>query len=108
MPTSLINSEMKYRFLLLQWRLIYLILRLFEFLTWFLAHLRNFLLFFLLMNLRVTLTAKNSNVFSLTPINKVVLDILPKRYEHYLSDYFNLFDKSEHEEVRYLVSDIVP
>ncbi len=42
------------------------------------------------------------------PINKVVLDILPKRYEHYLSDYFNLFDKSEREEVRYLVSDIVP
>ncbi len=40
------------------------------------------------------------------PINKVVLDILPKRYEHYLSDYFNLFDKSEHEEVRYFVSDM--
>ncbi len=40
------------------------------------------------------------------PINKIVLDILPERYEHYLTQYFNSFDKSEREKVMYFVSDM--
>ena len=40
------------------------------------------------------------------PVNKVVLDILPKRYEHFLTEYFNCFDKSERDKVKFFVSDM--
>lgn len=40
------------------------------------------------------------------PVNKVVLDILPKRYEHFLTEYFNRFDKSERDNVKLFVSDM--
>ena len=40
------------------------------------------------------------------PVNKIVLDILPKRTESYLADYFNQFDKSERDKVNYFVSDM--
>ena len=40
------------------------------------------------------------------PVNKVVLDILPKRYEHYLSSYFNGFSREERSTVKYFVSDM--
>ena len=40
------------------------------------------------------------------PVNKVVFDILPKRYEHYLTRYFNSFDKADREKVLYFVSDM--
>ena len=38
--------------------------------------------------------------------NKVVLDILPKRYEHFLTEYFNRFDKSQRDKVQFFVSDM--
>ena len=40
------------------------------------------------------------------PINKVVLDILPQRYEHYLTSYFKEFPKQERDNVNYFVSDM--
>ena len=40
------------------------------------------------------------------PVNKVVLDILPNRYESYLTKYFNAFSKVERSKVKYLVSDM--
>lgn len=40
------------------------------------------------------------------PVNKVVLDILPKRYESYLTTYFNAFSKEERGKVKYFVSDM--
>ena len=40
------------------------------------------------------------------PVNKVVLDILPKRYESYLTTYFLRFDKSERDKVTSFVSDM--
>ncbi len=40
------------------------------------------------------------------PINKIVLDILPKRYEYYLTKYFNSFKKSDRDKVMYFVSDM--
>ena len=40
------------------------------------------------------------------PINKRVLDILPKRYEDYLSTYFHRFKKEERDEVKLFVSDM--
>lgn len=40
------------------------------------------------------------------PINKVILDILPKRYEYFLTEYFNQFDKEERNKVKYFVSDM--
>lgn len=40
------------------------------------------------------------------PVNKVVLDILPKRYESYLTDYFNSFSKDQRNKVKYFVSDM--
>ncbi len=40
------------------------------------------------------------------PVNKVVLDILPKRYEHFLTEYFNRFDKSQRDKVQFFVSDM--
>lgn len=40
------------------------------------------------------------------PVNKIVLDILPKRYEYYLTQYFNSFDKADREKVMYFVSDM--
>lgn len=40
------------------------------------------------------------------PVNKVVIDILPKRTESYLTKYFNSFDKSELNRVNYFVSDM--
>lgn len=40
------------------------------------------------------------------PVNKVVLDILPKRYESYLTNYFNAFSKEERSKVKYFVSDM--
>lgn len=40
------------------------------------------------------------------PVNKVVLDILPKRYESYLTQYFLGFDKSERNNVKTFVSDM--
>ena len=36
------------------------------------------------------------------PVNKVVLDILPKRYESYLTKYFNAFSREERSNVKYL------
>lgn len=40
------------------------------------------------------------------PINKRVLDILPKRYEDYLSTYFHRFKKEERDKVKLFVSDM--
>lgn len=40
------------------------------------------------------------------PVNKVVLDILPKRYESYLTKYFNSFSREERSHVKYFVSDM--
>ena len=40
------------------------------------------------------------------PVNKVVLDILPKRYESYLTEYFLKFDKSERDKITAFVSDM--
>ena len=40
------------------------------------------------------------------PVNKVVLDILPKRYAHFLTEYFNHFDKSQRDKVQFFVSDM--
>lgn len=40
------------------------------------------------------------------PVNKVVLDILPKRYESYLAKYFNSFSREERNNVKYFVSDM--
>lgn len=40
------------------------------------------------------------------PVNKVVLDILPKRYESYLTKYFSFFSKEERSKVKYFVSDM--
>jgi len=40
------------------------------------------------------------------PINKVVLDILPKRYNYYLTNYFKGFPKEERTQVKYFVSDM--
>lgn len=40
------------------------------------------------------------------PINKIVLDILPQRYGHYLTNYFKTYTKSEREHVKYFVSDM--
>ena len=40
------------------------------------------------------------------PVNKTVLDILPKRYDSYLTHYFSQFPKSERDKVRYFVSDM--
>ncbi len=39
-------------------------------------------------------------------INKIALDILPKRYECYLTKYFNSFKKSDRDKVMYFVSDM--
>lgn len=40
------------------------------------------------------------------PVNKVVLDILPKRYESYLTKYFLNYDKSERDKITTFVSDM--
>ena len=40
------------------------------------------------------------------PVNKRVLDILPERYDCYLSNYFKQFPKSERDNVEYFVSDM--
>ena len=40
------------------------------------------------------------------PVNKIVLDILPKRYENFLTEYFNAFPKEERNKVEYFVSDM--
>ena len=40
------------------------------------------------------------------PARKVVLDILPQRYGHYLTGYFNGFSKDERKQVKYFVSDM--
>ena len=40
------------------------------------------------------------------PINKRVLDILPKRYEDYLSSYFHRFNKEDRNGVQLFVSDM--
>ena len=40
------------------------------------------------------------------PENKVVLDILPMRYEHYLSKYFKEFSATERGRVKYFISDM--
>lgn len=40
------------------------------------------------------------------PVSKVVLDILPKRYSHYLANYFKQFPKNERDSVTYFVSDM--
>ena len=40
------------------------------------------------------------------PVNKVVLDILPKRYESYLIQYFLKFDKTERDKITTFVSDM--
>lgn len=40
------------------------------------------------------------------PVNKLVLDILPKRYETYLTSYFLKFEKSERDNITAFVSDM--
>ena len=40
------------------------------------------------------------------PVNKRVLDILPERYDGYISNYFKQFSKSERDKVEYFVSDM--
>ncbi len=40
------------------------------------------------------------------PVNKVVLDILPERYGHYLTKYFKNIPQKERQRVRYFVSDM--
>lgn len=40
------------------------------------------------------------------PVNKVVLDILPKRYESYLASYFLKFNKSQRDNIQIFVSDM--
>ena len=40
------------------------------------------------------------------PVNKTVLDILPKRYSHYLTSYFKSFPKPQREKVAVFVSDM--
>lgn len=40
------------------------------------------------------------------PINRVVLDILPKRYENYLTTYFKRFPQNQRNKVQYFVSDM--
>ena len=40
------------------------------------------------------------------PKNGLVLDILPKRYSYYLTEYFHSFSKSERENVKYFISDM--
>ena len=40
------------------------------------------------------------------PVNKVVLDILPKRYKPYLTRYFKGFSKVQRNNVKYFVSDM--
>lgn len=46
------------------------------------------------------------NVILADPQNKVVLDILPKRYSNALSDYFVKIPREERQKVRYFVSDM--
>lgn len=40
------------------------------------------------------------------PQNKVILDILPKRYDSYLSEYFLRFPREERKKVKFFVSDM--
>ncbi len=40
------------------------------------------------------------------PVKHVVLDILPKRYDYYLTNYFKSYPRGEREKVRYFVSDM--
>ena len=40
------------------------------------------------------------------PVNKRVLDILPERYDSYLSNYFKQFSKVDRDKVEYFVSDM--
>ena len=40
------------------------------------------------------------------PVNRTVLDILPKRHDSYLSSYFRQFPKAERDRVEYFVSDM--
>ena len=40
------------------------------------------------------------------PVNKTVLDILPKRYDSYLTSYFKQFSKEERDKVEFFVSDM--
>lgn len=40
------------------------------------------------------------------PVNQVVLDILPKRYSYYLTDYFKDFPVTNRKQVAYFVSDM--
>ena len=40
------------------------------------------------------------------PVNRVVLDILPERYGHYLTKYFKSIPREEREQVKYFVSDM--
>ena len=40
------------------------------------------------------------------PENGLVLDILPKRYGYYLTEYFNSFSRSDRENVKYFISDM--
>lgn len=40
------------------------------------------------------------------PVNKVVLDILPKRFKPYLTEYFNEYSKEERSNVNVFVSDM--
>ena len=40
------------------------------------------------------------------PLTGKVLDILPKRYGHYLTEYFRQFSKEERRTVKYFVSDM--
>ena len=40
------------------------------------------------------------------PVNKIVLDILPKRYESYLTQYFLRFNQAERQNVKTFISDM--
>ncbi len=40
------------------------------------------------------------------PVNRVVLDILPKRFKPYLTEYFRAYSKEERDKVNFFVSDM--
>lgn len=46
------------------------------------------------------------NINNRMTYHKVVLDILPKGYESYLTKYFNSFSKEDRSKVKYFVSDM--
>lgn len=58
------------------------------------------------MNLKGNTNSEKYQCILTDPVNKVVLDILPKRYAHFLTEYFNHFDKSQRDKVQFFISDM--